>query len=105
MPATTPSARLVKSIPRPTKAFHSNTLPLQDKKFEQDVEAFFRHMPEAIIETVAGRTKLRKKLRLEEAKHWHPDKILHFPHLGPRDEVILFANSVMRVITNVLSSL
>ena len=106
LPATTSSAQLIKSTPRPTKAFHSTALPRQDKNFEQDVEAFFRHMPEATTESVASRTKLRRKLKLEEAVNWHPDKIAQrFPYLGPKDEVMMFANSVMRVITNVLSSL
>lgn len=105
LPSATPASVLTQAMPRPLRGPHENHLPLRDERFEQEVEAFLKNKPGVDLGTVAGRTSFRRRLKLEEARDWHSDKIVqHFPHLTDKDDAILFANSVMSVITRIMAN-
>ncbi|PPJ51387.1 hypothetical protein CBER1_08562 [Cercospora berteroae] len=106
LPSSTPASKLTQAMPRPLRGFHENHLPPQDERFEQEVAAFFKNKPGVDLGTEAGRNSFRKRLKLKESLGWHSDKIVQrFPHLTDKDEAILFANSVMSVITRIMANL
>ncbi|CAK1357253.1 uncharacterized protein RHO25_008603 [Cercospora beticola] len=105
LPSATPASVLTQAMPRPLRGPHENHLPPQDQSFEREVEAFFKNMPDVDLSSVAGRNSFRRKLKLEGTLDWHSDKIVqHFPHLTDKDEAIVFANSVMSVITRIMAN-